>query len=84
VRNLCRSFATADLKMSTMSKSVFKCCHFVDRTNLMEMRSQHKDTFMEKHGVKLGFMSGFVKVTAKFFLYIFMVEFHVAHWCCCF
>lgn len=33
----------------------------------MEMRAQHKDTFMEKHGVKLGFMSGFVKVTAIFF-----------------
>lgn len=32
----------------------------------MEMRSQHKDAFMEKHGVKLGFMSGFVKVKALF------------------
>lgn len=28
----------------------------------MELRSQYKDAFLEKHGVKLGFMSGFVKV----------------------
>lgn len=28
----------------------------------MEMRTEHKDAFQEKHGVKLGFMSGFVKV----------------------
>lgn len=37
----------------------------------MEMRSQHKDAFMEKHGVKLGFMSGFVKVKALFALWKF-------------
>ena len=34
----------------------------------MQMRTQHKDLFQEKHGVKLGFMSGFVKV-AKFLYY---------------
>ena len=32
----------------------------------MEMRTQHKDAFIEKHGVKLGFMSGFVKVIMPF------------------
>lgn len=46
----------------------------------MEMRSQHKDTFMEKHGVKLGFMSGFVKVTAMLFCIYLWLSFHVAHW----
>lgn len=35
----------------------------------MELRSQHKDTFLEKHGVKLGFMSGFVKVMTPFFMF---------------
>lgn len=36
----------------------------VDMTGLMELRSQYKDVFMEKHGVKLGFMSAFVKACA--------------------
>jgi hypothetical protein len=34
----------------------------VRRTNIMQLRSDFKDAFLEKHGVKLGFMSGFVKV----------------------
>jgi pyruvate/2-oxoglutarate dehydrogenase complex dihydrolipoamide acyltransferase (E2) component len=28
----------------------------------MDLRAEYKDVFQEKHGVKLGFMSGFVKV----------------------
>jgi 2-oxoglutarate dehydrogenase E2 component (dihydrolipoamide succinyltransferase) len=32
-----------------------------DMGRLMEIRSNFKDTFLEKHGVKLGFMSAFVK-----------------------
>lgn len=28
----------------------------------MQLRSDYKDAFLEKHGVKLGFMSAFVKV----------------------
>ncbi|KAG6427351.1 hypothetical protein SASPL_111593 [Salvia splendens] len=31
------------------------------KTNLMKLRSDYKDVFAEKHGVKLGLMSGFVK-----------------------
>ena len=33
----------------------------IDMTNIMAMRSQYKDAFLDKHGVKLGFMSAFVK-----------------------
>lgn len=35
----------------------------VDMGNLMEVRSKHKDAFLEKHGIKLGFMSAFVKAS---------------------
>jgi len=35
----------------------------VDMGYLMELRSKHKDAFLEKHGVKLGFMSAFVKAS---------------------
>ncbi|KAI8480807.1 hypothetical protein Bbelb_414420 [Branchiostoma belcheri] len=33
-------------------------------SNVIEMRSKHKDGFLKKHGVKLGFMSPFVKAAA--------------------
>ena len=33
----------------------------VDMTNVMALRNLHKDAFEKKHGVKLGFMSFFVK-----------------------
>ncbi|PRO66890.1 2-oxoglutarate dehydrogenase complex dihydrolipoyllysine-residue succinyltransferase [Alkalicoccus urumqiensis] len=33
----------------------------VDMTNLMELRKRHKDSFQDKNGVKLGFMSFFTK-----------------------
>lgn len=33
----------------------------VDMSSVMELRSREKDTFFAKHGVKLGFMSFFVK-----------------------
>ncbi|KAL6761171.1 dihydrolipoamide succinyltransferase [Haematococcus lacustris] len=36
----------------------------VDMSSLMQMRSQYKDLFLEKHGVKLGFMSAFIKASA--------------------
>ncbi|XP_028398601.1 dihydrolipoyllysine-residue succinyltransferase component of 2-oxoglutarate dehydrogenase complex, mitochondrial-like [Dendronephthya gigantea] len=36
----------------------------VDMSNIMEMRKQHKDSFLKKHNVKLGFMSAFVKASA--------------------
>jgi 2-oxoglutarate dehydrogenase E2 component (dihydrolipoamide succinyltransferase) len=36
----------------------------VDMTGLSEMRAAHKDAFLEKYGVKLGFMSAFVKAAA--------------------
>jgi hypothetical protein len=35
------------------------------RTNLMKLRSDYKDEFVTKHGVKLGLMSCFVKVFAS-------------------
>ncbi|SER11545.1 2-oxoglutarate dehydrogenase complex dihydrolipoyllysine-residue succinyltransferase [Piscibacillus halophilus] len=33
----------------------------VDMTNVMKVRSERKDAFLDKHGVKLGFMSFFTK-----------------------
>ncbi|CAK6962274.1 dihydrolipoyllysine-residue succinyltransferase component of 2-oxoglutarate dehydrogenase complex%2C [Scomber scombrus] len=36
----------------------------VDMSNIQEMRKVHKDVFLKKHNVKLGFMSAFVKAAA--------------------
>eukprot|EP00795_Rhopilema_esculentum_P003055 gene3055-1338_t len=33
----------------------------VDMSNIMDMRSKHKDAFLKSHGLKLGFMSAFTK-----------------------
>jgi len=35
-----------------------------DMSALMQLREQYKETFLEKHGIKLGFMSAFVKASA--------------------
>lgn len=37
----------------------------IDMTEIMALRSKHKDEFLEKHGVKLGFMSVFTKASAE-------------------
>jgi 2-oxoglutarate dehydrogenase E2 component (dihydrolipoamide succinyltransferase) len=36
-----------------------------DMTNVMALRSRHKDDFLDKHGVKLGFMSFFAKAVVS-------------------
>lgn len=42
----------------------------VDMTNVMEMRRELKDAFLERHGVKLGFMSAFVKAAGAALQYV--------------
>jgi 2-oxoglutarate dehydrogenase E2 component (dihydrolipoamide succinyltransferase) len=37
----------------------------VDMSAIMELRKQHQEAFVEKHGVKLGFMSFFVKASVE-------------------
>lgn len=43
----------------------------------MKLRSDYKDAFVEKHGVKLGLMSGFVKVSSKIH-FIFLLVLNMA------
>lgn len=42
----------------------------VDMTGLMDMRNAHKDAFLDRHGVKLGFMSAFVKAAANALMFV--------------
>ncbi|XP_062973942.1 dihydrolipoyllysine-residue succinyltransferase component of 2-oxoglutarate dehydrogenase complex, mitochondrial [Elgaria multicarinata webbii] len=36
----------------------------IDMSNIQEMRARHRETFLKKHNMKLGFMSAFVKAAA--------------------
>uniref|UniRef100_A0A668AQB2 Dihydrolipoyllysine-residue succinyltransferase component of 2-oxoglutarate dehydrogenase complex, mitochondrial n=1 Tax=Myripristis murdjan TaxID=586833 RepID=A0A668AQB2_9TELE len=36
----------------------------VDMSNIQEMRKNHRDAFLKRHNIKLGFMSAFVKAAA--------------------
>ncbi|GAB4826561.1 hypothetical protein Ancab_033455 [Ancistrocladus abbreviatus] len=53
------------LKDSQNTFAMLTTFNEVDMTNLMKLRSDYKDAFLEKHGVKLGFMSGFVKAAVS-------------------
>ena len=37
----------------------------IDMTNVMALRNEYKDAFLTKHGVKLGFMSFFIKAAVE-------------------
>lgn len=47
---------------STASLTTF---NEIDMKNIMAVRNKYKDAFAEKHGVKLGFMSAFVKASVS-------------------
>lgn len=49
------------LKESQNTAAILTTFNEVDMTNVMAMRSEYKDIFEKKFGVKLGFMSFFVK-----------------------
>lgn len=49
------------LKESQNTAAILTTFNEVDMTSVMALRSEYKDAFIKKHGVKLGFMSFFVK-----------------------
>jgi 2-oxoglutarate dehydrogenase E2 component (dihydrolipoamide succinyltransferase) len=53
------------LKSAQNTYAMLTTFNEVDMTNLMAMRAAHKDAFLERHGVKLGFMSAFVRAAAN-------------------
>jgi 2-oxoglutarate dehydrogenase E2 component (dihydrolipoamide succinyltransferase) len=58
-----RQRVAARLKDAQNTAAMLTTFQEVDMGNLMDTRKQYKDDFMEKHGVKLGFMSAFVKAS---------------------
>lgn len=51
------------LKEAQNTTAMLTTFNEVDMSNAMEMRKELQDEFSKKHGVKLGFMSFFVKAS---------------------
>jgi len=51
------------LKESQNTFAMLTTFQEVDMSNLTELRAKYKDSFVKKHGIKLGFMSAFVKAS---------------------
>ncbi len=49
------------LKESQNTAAILTTFNEIDMTNVMALRAEYKDAFEKKHGVKMGFMSFFVK-----------------------
>lgn len=52
------------LKEAQNTAAMLTTFNEIDMTNIMALRSKFKDDFLKKHGVKLGFMSAFLKASA--------------------
>jgi 2-oxoglutarate dehydrogenase E2 component (dihydrolipoamide succinyltransferase) len=53
------------LKESQNTAAMLTTFQECDMHELMKMRTEYKDSFMKEHGVKLGFMSCFVKAASN-------------------
>ncbi len=53
------------LKGAQNTAAILTTFNEVDMTNIIEMRNRYKESFEKKHGVKLGFMSFFVKAAIQ-------------------
>jgi len=62
--NRLRARVAERLKNSQNTYALLTTFQDCDMHNLMQLRNQFKDEFFEKHNVKLGFMSAFVKASA--------------------
>lgn len=56
-----RQTIAARLKAAQNTAAMLTTFNEIDMTNIIELRNKYKDEFLEKTGVKLGFMSAFVK-----------------------
>ncbi|KAM9421535.1 dihydrolipoyllysine-residue succinyltransferase component of 2-oxoglutarate dehydrogenase complex, mitochondrial-like isoform 1-T1 [Salvelinus alpinus] len=52
------------LKEAQQTCAMLTTFNEIDMSNIQEMRKLHKDAFLKKHNIKLGFMSAFVKASA--------------------
>ncbi|XP_037089821.1 dihydrolipoyllysine-residue succinyltransferase component of 2-oxoglutarate dehydrogenase complex, mitochondrial-like isoform X2 [Pollicipes pollicipes] len=52
------------LKDAQNTNAMLTTFNEIDMSNIMQLRKQHQEAFVKKHGIKIGFMSAFVKASA--------------------
>ena len=60
-----RKVIARNLVQAQQSAALLTTFNEVDMSAVMELRNRYKETFIERHGVKLGFMSFFVKAVVE-------------------
>jgi len=61
--NRMRLKIAARLKEAQNTNAMLTTFNELDMSNIMQLRKDNQDAFVKKHGIKMGFMSAFVKVT---------------------
>jgi len=59
--SLLRRRVAANLVEAQQTAALLTTFNEIDMSNVVSLRKEHQDVFVEKHGIKLGFMSFFVK-----------------------
>ena len=60
-----RQKIASNLKSAQETAALLTTFNEIDMKNIISIRGKYKDAFTEKHGVKLGFMSAFVKASTS-------------------
>lgn len=60
-----RQVIASRLKASQNTAAILTTFNEVDMKNVMDLRAKYKETFEKRHGIKLGFMSFFIKAVVQ-------------------
>jgi 2-oxoglutarate dehydrogenase E2 component (dihydrolipoamide succinyltransferase) len=60
-----RKKIAAQLVMAQQNAAMLTTFNEVDRSTVMQLRSRYQESFQKRHGIKLGFMSFFVKAAVE-------------------
>merc|ERR1712012_1175588 len=62
--NRMRQKIASRLKDAQNTNAMLTTFNELDMSNIMQLRKENQDAFVKKHGIKMGFMSAFVKASA--------------------
>merc|ERR1712170_7143 len=62
--NRMRQKIASRLKEAQNTNAMLTTFNELDMSNIMQLRKENQDAFVKKHGIKMGFMSAFVKASA--------------------
>merc|ERR1719511_288409 len=62
--NRMRMKIASRLKEAQNTNAMLTTFNELDMSNIMQLRKDNQDAFVKKHGIKMGFMSAFVKASA--------------------